>query len=161
MSPFKNRLPIITYMLLIIASPSLKAQNDEAVRKKHFNTEKQLAIQGYDPVTYFTARKAVKGSKENAYTYKDITYYFSSTATLETFKKNPAAYEPAYGGWCAYAMGDSGEKVEIDPQTFKIKDGRLFLFYNAFFNNTLPKWNKDEANLLGKAEKNWAQLVAR
>jgi YHS domain-containing protein len=161
MRPFQTLLSILTCILVTSAVQPLKAQNDEAIRKKHFNTEKQLAIQGYDPVTYFTVKKAVKGSKVNTYTYKDITYYFSSTSTLEIFKKDPARYEPAYGGWCAYAMGESGEKVEIDPQTFKIKDGRLYLFYNAFFNNTLPKWNKDEASLYSKAEKNWAKFVSK
>jgi hypothetical protein len=29
-------------------------------------------------------------------------------------------------------MGDSGDKVAIDPNTFKIIDGKLYLFYNAF-----------------------------
>jgi len=64
--------------------------------------------------------------------------------------KNPAGYEPQYGGWCAYAMGANGEKVEIDPGTFKIVDGKLNLYYNAFFNNTLKSWNKDEVNLKKK-----------
>src|SRR5687768_6907567 len=85
-----------------------------------FNIEDGLAIQGYDPVAYFTSKKAVKGKKEIAHKHGGITYYFSSTVNKDTFIKNPAAYEPQYGGWCAYAMGESGEKVEIDPETFKV-----------------------------------------
>ncbi len=42
-------------------------------------------------------------------------------------------------------MGAAGEKVEVDPETFKVKDGKLFLFYHTFISNTLTKWNKDEA----------------
>ena len=68
-------------------------------------------------------------------------------------------YEPQYGGWCAYAMGTSGEKVKVDPETFKIIDGRLFLFYNAFFNNTLNSWNKDEKNYHTKADQNWKTIL--
>ena len=62
-------------------------------------------------------------------------------------------------GWCAYAMGAKGEKVEVDPETFKIVDGKLYLFYNKFFNNTLESWNKDEARLRSNADKNWSKII--
>ena len=55
-------------------------------------------------------------------------------------------------------MGESGEKVEVDPETFKILNGKLFLFYNSFFNNKLTKWNKDEAKLHVQADKNWTKF---
>lgn len=72
---------------------------------------------------------------------------------------SPEKYEPEYGGWCAYAMGESGEKVKIDPETFKIVNGKLYLFYNFFFNNTLKDWNIDEKHLKLKADKNWKMLI--
>jgi hypothetical protein len=56
-------------------------------------------------------------------------------------------------------MGAAGKKVEIDPETFKIVDGKLFLFYNKLFKNTLPEWNKDEANLKTSADKNWKKFA--
>jgi hypothetical protein len=56
-------------------------------------------------------------------------------------------------------MGSSGDKVEIDPETFKILDSKLYLFYNAYFNNTLKSWNKDEVNLKKKAETNWKKII--
>lgn len=132
------------------------SQNSRATQ---FNLEKKVAIQGYDPVAYFTQKKAVKGKKEMASIYEGVTYYFSSQANKDTFVKTPASYEPQYGGWCAYAMGSSAEKVEIDPGTFKILDGKLYLFYNAYFNNTLKSWNKDEVNLKKKADANWKKFV--
>jgi YHS domain-containing protein len=141
--------------ILIAVFLKVNAQTEQ-IRKKHFNiNSKGLALQGYDPITYFTSETPKKGNKENNYNYKGITYYFSSSSTLALFKSNPEKWEPAYGGWCAYAMGSSGEKVEIDPETFKIVDGKLCLFYNAYFNNTLPKWNKDEKKLKLQADKNW------
>ncbi len=124
-----------------------------------YNVEDGLAIEGYDPVAYFTSNKAVKGKKDLQYQHEDVTYYFSSAANRDAFIKNPVAYEPQYGGWCAYAMGETGEKVEIDPETFKVLDGKLYLFYNAYFNNTLPKWNKDEMTLKTKADKNWKAIT--
>jgi YHS domain-containing protein len=134
------------------------AQDETALRKKQFNLDEGIAINGYDPVAYFAQDKATRGSKENAVAYEGIIYYFSSAANKEAFKKNPAKYEPQYGGWCSYAMGAKGEKVTVDPKTFKIVDGKLNLFYNKFFNNTLDDWNKDETNLKKKADANWAKI---
>lgn len=128
-----------------------------AQRQKNFNLEKGIAIQGYDPVSYFS-NKPVEGSKTYASQYQGVTYFFKNATNLELFKKNPANYEPQYGGWCAYAMGAKGEKVEVDPETFKIIDNKLFLFYNKYFNNTLKSWNKDEAALKNKADANWGKF---
>lgn len=127
----------------------------QGAKRTHFNLENKVAIQGYDPVAYFKQNKAVKGKKEFSSAYEGVVYYFASATDKELFAKNPAGYEPQYGGWCAYAMGSSGDKVEIDPETFKITDGKLYLFYNAYFNNTLKSWNKDEHNLKKKADANW------
>jgi len=55
-------------------------------------------------------------------------------------------------------MGKDGSKVEVDPGTFKIIDGKLYLYYNKFFNNTLKSWNKDEVNLKSKANINWKKF---
>jgi len=145
----------ITLAVFLFASAAVFAQ--EPLRKKHFNLENGLAIQGYDPVAYFTKNKPVKGKKDLAVYDQGATYYFSSAENKELFKNNPAKYEPEYGGWCAYAMGAKGEKVEIDPETFKIVNGKLFLFYNKFFNNTLKDWNKDETNLHNRADANWVK----
>ncbi|CCH53662.1 hypothetical protein BN8_02775 [Fibrisoma limi BUZ 3] len=149
---------IILFFTLTLAN-SLLAQSNPAVRKQQFNLDNGLAIQGYDPVAYFTQNKAVKGSAANTFTYKNVTYRFSTPANLKAFQENPDKYEPQYGGWCAYAMGAAGEKVEIDPETFKIKDGKLFLFYHTFINNTLTKWNKDETNLHKKADASWTKFT--
>ncbi|MEO6542389.1 MAG: YHS domain-containing (seleno)protein [Ferruginibacter sp.] len=135
------------------------AQDAVAIRKKHNNLSDGIAIKGYDPVAYFTQHKAVKGSREYAVYHQGVTYYFSSVENKEIFKANPSKYEPEYGGWCAYAMGKNGEKVNIDPSTFKIINGRLYLFYNKYFNNTLTDWNKDETNLKQKADANWPKLL--
>ena len=146
-------------MFVMITSLFSAAQNTEAdIRKKQFNLSGgNLAIGGYDVVCYFTGKPKL-GNKSFSTTHKSVTYYFSSKANLDLFNKLPEKFEPVYGGWCAYAMGNTGEKVEIDPETYKIVDGKLYLFYNAYFKNTLPKWNKDEKNLKTKADKNWLTL---
>lgn len=130
----------------------------QSKRIANFNLEKKVAIQGYDPVAYFKQGKAVKGKLGIASNYEGVIYYFSTQANKDVFVKKPADFEPQYGGWCAYAMGSSAEKVEINPETFKIIDGKLYLFYNAFFNNTLKSWNKDQSNLKSKADVNWKKI---
>jgi len=140
---------------LIITGNVLCAQDNAALRTKHFNLDKGVALSGYDAVAYIKQNKAVKGSKAFTSSYEGATYYFATTADRDEFNKNPDMYEPQYGGWCAYAMGKKGEKVSIDPGTFKIINGKLYLFYNKYFNNTLTDWNKDEANLKARADANW------
>ena len=137
---------------------SAKASAQPMLRSKEFNLSKNVAIQGYDPVAYFRQNKAVKGNSDINATADGVVYYFASQSNKALFLQDWKKYEPQYGGWCAYAMGATGEKVEIDPETFKISNGKLYLFYHTWVNNTLNKWNKDEANLQAKADANWAKF---
>jgi YHS domain-containing protein len=150
---------LITAVALLFIQVTISNAQEQTLRLKNYNLEGKLAIQGYDPVAYFKQQEAVKGSKEWAVSHQDVLYYFSSAANKEEFKKNPALYEPQYGGWCAYAMGSKGEKVSVDPKTFKLTNGKLYLFYNRFFNNTLTEWNKNEKGLLPKADANWTKIT--
>ncbi|RTZ08859.1 YHS domain protein [Flavobacterium sp. GSP27] len=148
----------VLFVLTVLFAFSGFAQNDSK-RMDHFNLEKNVAIQGYDPVAYFKQGKAVKGKKEITALHEGVVYYFSMPVNKDYFLKNSSKFEPQYGGWCAFAMGDSNEKVSINPETFKIKNGKLYLFYNAFFNNTLKSWNKNESGLMMKADVNWNKIV--
>ena len=146
------------FILLLFTGLMVFSQTD-AFREKQYNLNDGVAIKGYDPVSYFIAAKAQKGKKDFSFPYHGVTYYFFSPGNLETFKSNPSKYEPQYGGWCAYAMGHDGSKVEVDPETFKIINGELFLFYNRFFTNTLKTWNLDETNLHARAYANWQKML--
>ena len=147
-------------ILIVVALLSITTfAQTSTKRTTEFNLEKKVAIQGYDPVAYFKQKKAVKGKKELSSSFEGVIYYFSSQANKDAFTKSPSSYEPQYGGWCAYAIGANNEKVEVDPETFKIIEGKLYLFYNAYFNNTLKSWNKDETNLKKKADANWAKII--
>jgi YHS domain-containing protein len=130
----------------------------EEVRKKNFNIKKNGLLEGYDPVSYFGG-KPLEGKEDIKLAYHGVAYHFASQDNLNQFKTNPEKYEPAYGGWCAYAMGETGEKVKIDPETYKIVDGKLYLFYNFWGNNTLKDWNKNEKKLKAKGDQNWKKFV--
>lgn len=153
------RIKSLLTIVLAVVAVHVSAQTASEVRKKQFNLEDGIAIQGYDPVAYFTQGKAVKGKKDIGTVFHEgVTYRFASTENKEAFKRSPASYEPQYGGWCAYAMGNDGSKVDVDPETFKIIGGKLYLFYNRLFNNTLKTWNKNEANLKQHADANWQKI---
>jgi len=145
---------ILFLSLSFLLLPVIVNSQTDAIRTKQFNLTKGVALSGYDPVSYYNG-KPFKGKSNISYSYKNVVYYFADQQDLEKFKQNPAGYEPQYGGWCAYAMGNTGEKVEVDPETYKIINGKLYLFYNKYFNNTLKSWNKNESYLMQHADANW------
>lgn len=124
--------------------------------QKEINTNRKgVAAEGYDVVAYFD-NTAVKGKSAYKATVSGVHYLFSSQANLDTFQKNQSKYIPQYGGWCAYAMGAKNELVAIDPKTFEIRDGKLYLFYNSWGINTLDLWIEEGAeDLKSKADNNW------
>jgi len=78
---------------------------------------------------------------------------------LDKFKGNPKKYVPQYGGYCAYAMATANKKADSDPETFEIRDGKLYLFYNSWGINNLKKWLAEgPAKLKPKADANWSKL---
>lgn len=123
----------------------------------YYNTNSHgVWLDGYDPVAYLIQGRAMKGSEKLTAEHDGVTFRFANATHLDLFRKQPERYLPKYGGWCAYALGAKNEKVEVDPETFKVIDGRVYLFYNAYFNNTLNSWNRDEARLREAAERNWS-----
>lgn len=134
--------------VLLISGYLLNAQVPEV------NANDGVALDGYDLVSYHK-EGPVKGLAKHSVTFKETAYWFSNADNASEFEEDPQRYLPEYGGWCAYAMGLNGELVEVDPNSFKIIDGRLYLFYNSVLNNTLKKWNRNESELLPEANKNW------
>ena len=151
----KLSLWILSWLMLVGATTF--SQSDDQ-RKTNFNIKKNVAIEGYDPISYFD-KKPMEGKPEFAYSFKGVTYRFSSSTNQKRFIASPEQFEPAYGGWCAYAMGESGEKVKIDPETFKILESKLYLFYNFWGNNTLTDWNKNERELKVKGDQHWKKFI--
>jgi YHS domain-containing protein len=123
-------------------------------------SDDKVALKGYDPVSYFTQQAALPGRKEISAEYHGVTYYFANDKNRQLFTAAPAMYLLAYGGWCATAMA-KGKKVQIDPKSFKVTNGRLFLFYNGLLGSAINDWNKDEAGLTTKADANWKKLSSQ
>ena len=123
-----------------------------------YNTNKGYVAEGYDVVAYFN-NSVEKGNKKFTTTHDNVKYKFSSEENLNTFKANPEKYVPQYGGYCAYAVAVKGEKVSINPKTYQIRDGKLYLFYNSWGTNTLNYWDKESPDdLVKKADANWETI---
>jgi YHS domain-containing protein len=155
----RNKITLAMGMSLYILGITIALAQDISLRLQEFNLQDEnIAVQGYDVVSYFMGAPQ-KGNKSLSYEYEDVSYLFGNSDNLDLFKKQPEKFEPVYGGWCAYAMGETGEKVKIDPKTYKIIDGKLYLFYNFYFNNTLIDWNKNEHDLKSRADAYWHEII--
>lgn len=123
-----------------------------------YNTKGGFIAEGYDVVAYFN-NDAVEGLKRYSTTFDGVKFKFSSQKNLDTFLTQPESYIPQYGGYCAYAVAKNSKKVSVDVETFEIRDGKLYLFYNSWGNNTLKKWKKENVKgLQKKADLNWEAI---
>ncbi len=112
------------------------------------------AVDGYDPVAYFTDSMPVKGTEHITLDWQGATWHFSSEANRDLFKANPEKYAPQYGGYCAYGVAN-GYKVKIEPEAWAIVEGKLYLNYNL---KVQEDWNTDRAGFIEKADAQWPSL---
>jgi len=139
-------------LFVVLALPTF-AQN-----KTLLNLDKTgVAIQGYDPVAFFTDNKPVKGDEKFLVKHGGAIYFFASKEHRDLFKADPAKYEPVFGGYCAYGVSRN-KLVEIDVDAFQIVDGKLLLQYSK---GVRDDFNKDTKGNLTKADANWPALVAK
>ena len=115
--------------------------------------EQEVALQGYDPVSYFTGQPT-PGKDNISSTYEGGKYYFSSTENQAMFDAEPTKYLPEYGGFCAVAISE-GKTFPVEPMTYKITNNKLYLFYNGKLGNTKPQWDEDETNRRINADRYW------
>ena len=127
-----------------------------------FKNKDNVANNGYDVVNYFTTNTAERGSKDFSTINDGTTYYFANSENLEAFKMAPNKYLPQFDGYCAFAVAKMNKKVPADPKTFRIDDGKLYLFYNDFWEgkpfNTIVPWINNEATMEKIATENWKAL---
>ncbi len=119
-----------------------------------FFEKEDLAIDGYDPVAYFTEQKPVKGSSEFRADYQGSTFQFVSAAHRDTFRTDPEKFAPQYGGYCAYGMA-KGYKASIDPAAFTVVGNKLYLNYNETIRS---RWLSDTSSYIQKADANWPEV---
>ncbi|MCP5086109.1 MAG: hypothetical protein GY952_04815 [Rhodobacteraceae bacterium] len=121
-----------------------------------------VAIEGYDSVAYFTESKAVKGSQEFQHDFLGEIWLFSSSENRDLFMSDPVSYAPQYGGFCAgemlYADVSTGITTNINPESWRIIDGKLYLFYN---DGTAAFFAENAEEFVEKADQKWPTVSDR
>lgn len=125
---------------------------------KHFNKQNGVAIQGYDVVSYFKGSPQ-QGTKRFSVDYRDVIFHFATKANADEFDVNPEKYVPAYGGWCATAIGMMNQKLDINPTSYEIQDGVLYLFSTSM-GPAKEQWNSNLPGVKQNADANWAKIIA-
>lgn len=120
----------------------------------NYFSSKGVAINGYDPVAYFTQRKALAGTDDYAFDWSGSKWKFVSQANLDSFKLFPERYAPQYGGYCAYGCSEN-HRSPTDPNAFTIVGNKLYLNYNM---KVKEYWLKDTAAKIKAADKFWPLL---
>ncbi len=118
-------------------------------------TFSNTAIQGNDPVAYFTEGKPVEGKKQFSTDYNGAEFRFASAENLATFMDDPEKYAPQYGGYCAWAIAD-GKLAKGNANNWKIVDGKLYLNYN---DNIQEKWNADIDGFIARGNEQWPTVL--
>lgn len=118
--------------------------------------EDGIAIDGTDPLSYFTDGAPIKGSGRYIHDWMGATWQFVSAGNRDTFAKNPEAYAPQYGGFCAWAVSE-GYTASTVPHAWKIVDGKLYLNYSRRIQR---RWERDIPGRIAKGDANWPGLIA-
>lgn len=129
-----------------------------AATKQLLNLDRNgVAIQGYDPVAFFTDNRPVQGNPQFRSQYRDAKYHFASIEHKTAFDKESAKYEPQFGGYCAYGAS-RGNKAPVKIEAWQIVNGRLLMQYDL---DIKSEFNKDQQGNLRKADRNWPGLIEK
>lgn len=125
-----------------------------AHKQPEIYSDSSAAINGYDPVAYFTDGKPVKGDEQFSFQWKDARWLFASKEHMDLFTANPEKFAPQYGGWCAFGCS-KGKKATTDPNAWTIVDGKLYLNHSL---EVKDKWNQDQKKSIEQADMNWPAI---
>ena len=155
-APGLKRRSVLAFAALLLAgTAALAAPPVNTLKAGFFGGRSDTAILGYDPVAYFTDGKPAKGQDAYATDWMGATWKFASKAHLDLFKAAPEKYAPQYGGYCAYGVSQD-HLVSIEPDKFKVLDGKLYLNYDADVQAT---WLKDPAGYIRQADAKFQALL--
>jgi enamine deaminase RidA (YjgF/YER057c/UK114 family) len=121
--------------------------------------EPRLAINGYDPVAYFTEEKPVPGQAQFEYVWHDARWRFATAAHRDLFVADPEHYAPQYDGYCA--LGATGtpyagpHKDTVDPEAWAVVDGKLYLTHTR---RVMDRWQQKAAENIKRADESWATV---
>lgn len=146
---------MLALAMLFSATAALAAPPINTLEGGASTVRTDTAILGHDTVAYFTDGKPIKGNEEFTVDWMGAKWQFASKEHLDLFKAEPDRYAPQYGGYCAYGVAKDG-LVSIEPDRFKVIDGKLYLNYN---DEVQTAWLKDPAGYIRQADKKFKSLL--
>jgi hypothetical protein len=139
------------------AEDILAEVSDDRSGPVYAGSGRNIAISGYDAVSYFTGDGTPQpGNEANAVVYNGVQYHFASVENAETFQADPAHYVPAYGGYCAWAAAN-GDLAPGDPEVYRIVDDRLYLNFNGAVQT---RWVADIPGFIESADENYPRFAS-
>ncbi|HYT66855.1 MAG TPA: YHS domain-containing (seleno)protein [Vicinamibacterales bacterium] len=114
-----------------------------------------VAVKGYDVVAYAVAGAPIKGTAQFSFRWNDATWLFSSAENRDRFAKDSVRYAPQFGGYCSWAVS-RGYTADIDPEAWRIVDGRLYLNYSK---SVQRRWEQDVPGNIAKGQANWPAVL--
>ncbi len=144
---------LATAIGLIVGGREASAQGPKIL----LNAKNGLALEGFDPVSYFTEPAPVKGVEAFSAKHLGATYYFATAEHRDRFTMEPTKYAPQFGGYCGYAAS-RGYLASVDPEAYTIMNGRLILQNSK---KVLRLWQKEPEARLKLADTNWPSIVER
>ncbi|MEG4147639.1 YHS domain-containing (seleno)protein [Microcoleus sp. Pol12B5] len=130
-------------------------KNNTTTFHPQFYTEKGVALDGQDVVSYFTQSKLVMGVSQFKHNWGGTTWMFASAANRDMFANNPENYAPQYGGYCAQGTSE-GNLVVTQPDAWKIVNGKLYLNYDK---TVQAQWMGDIRGHIASGNKNWPAIL--
>lgn len=142
----------LVFMLIATVTVAVRSASAavDPINKNIFGT----ALKGYDAVAYFKEGRPVKGLDEFRQDWMGAKWYFASAANRDEFARNPEKYAPQFGGYCAWAVAH-GYTASIDPEAWRIVDGKLYLNYSK---DVQKKWEADVPGFIRQGNENWPKL---
>lgn len=114
-----------------------------------------LAINGADPVAYFTDRKPVIGDAAHSLTWNGAEWRFASAGNRALFEANPETYAPVFGGYCAFAAS-RGYLAPTIPEAWTVHEGKLYLNANL---RARELWLQDVPGNIEAGLANWPGIL--
>lgn len=142
------------FLALVFFLVPFLASTETAAETAISGAKDGVAIDGYDPVAYFTLNKPTRGSEQFSHTWQGASWHFASAEHRDAFAAEPERYAPQYGGYCAYAMAGGGFAAG-DGERWKVVDGKLYLNNNWFAQKL---WDQDVPAYIRNADGQWPKV---
>jgi hypothetical protein len=121
-----------------------------------FDPMTALAIDGYDPVGYFTDGAARPGLPTHEIRDGRLFWRFLNEGNMAAFRANPEIYEPIFGGYCPYALSRR-LPTPGNPAIFEIFEGKLVFFFSAAHR---LGFRRSPSGILAEASAHWPDMRA-